>query len=93
MPISFEVADDLAFWRVEVPDRVTGRAEALSGPTTPPGKRVQTINPPGSEVGPGQIATWGRSVEARADGFGFSFTGKDWSSKHIPFDWTGPGSA
>jgi hypothetical protein len=93
VPIAFEVADDLAFWRAEVPDRVTGRAEALSGPTTPPGKRVQTINPPGSEVGPGQIATWGRSVEARADGFGFSFTGKDWSSKHIPFDWTGPGSA
>jgi hypothetical protein len=29
------------------------KAEALSGPTTPPGKRVQTINPPGSEVGPG----------------------------------------
>ena len=93
VPISFEVADDLASWRVEVPDRVTGRAEALSGPTTPPGKRVQTINPPGSEVGPGQIATWGRSVEAGADGFGFSFTGKDWSSKHIPFDWTGPGRA
>ena len=46
-------------------------AEALTGPTTPPGKRVQTINPPGSEVGPGQVATWGRSLEVRTEGFGF----------------------
>ena len=68
-----------------------GRAEALTGPTTPPGKRVQTINPPGSEVGPGQIATWGRSVEARSEGFGFKWNGESRSSKHIAFDWTGPG--
>jgi hypothetical protein len=26
---------------------------------TPPGKRVQTINAPGSEAGPGTVATWG----------------------------------
>ena len=45
VPIAFEVAGDLATWRVEIPGRVVGRAEALSGPTTPPGKRVQTINP------------------------------------------------
>jgi hypothetical protein len=25
---------------------------------TPPGKRVQTLNAPGSEVGPGTVATW-----------------------------------
>ena len=31
-----------------------GAAEALTGPTTPPGQRVQMINPPGSEVGPGE---------------------------------------
>jgi len=43
--ISFELADDLAFWQAEIPGRVRGRAEALTGPTTPPGKRVQTINP------------------------------------------------
>jgi hypothetical protein len=54
---------------------------------------VQTINPPGSEVGPGQVATWGRSLELRTDGFGFNWTGENWSSKHIPFDWTGPASA
>jgi hypothetical protein len=92
VPITFEVADDLAFWRVEIPGRVVGRATALSGPTTPPGKRVQTINPPGSEVGPGQVATWGRSVELRTEGFGFAWRGENWSSKHIPFDWTGPSS-
>ena len=89
-PIHFEVADDLAFWSVDIPGRVKGRAEALTGPTTPPGKRVQTINPPGSEVGPGQVATWGRSSTARTDGFGFNWTGEGRSSKHIPFEWSGP---
>jgi hypothetical protein len=92
VPITFEVADDLAFWTAVIPGRVKGRADALTGPTTPPGKRVQTLNPPGSEVGPGQVATWGRSVEMQAEGFGFKWTGESWSSKHIPFDWIGPGS-
>jgi hypothetical protein len=89
-PISFEVADDLAYWRAEVPGRVVAGAEALAGPTTPPGKRVQLLNPPGSEVGPGQVATWGKGTALNVDAFGFTleFTGS--SSKHIPFDWTGP---
>jgi hypothetical protein len=93
VPIQFEVAGDLAYWSVAIPGRVAGRAEALTGPTTPPGKRVQTLNPPGSEVGPGQVATWGVSSEARMEGFGFNWTGESRSSKHIPFDWTGPGPA
>jgi hypothetical protein len=92
VPITFEVDSDLASWRAEVPGRVVGRAEALTGPTTPPGKRVQTINPPGSEVGPGGVATWGRSTEIRTEGFGLDWTGEGRSSKHIPFDWSGPGS-
>ena len=92
VPIAFEVANDLAYWQAEIPGRVMGRAEALTGPTTPPGQRVQTINLPGSEVGPGQVATWGSSVEARTEGFGFKWTGESRSSKHIPFDWTGPDS-
>lgn len=58
-PIKFEIADDLSYWSAEIPGKVI---EALTGPTTPPGKRVQTINPPGSEVGPGAIATWGKSI-------------------------------
>jgi hypothetical protein len=90
VPITFEVADDLAFWRAEIPNRVVGRAEALTGPTTPPGQRVQMLNPPGSEVGPGQVATWGRSVDVRTEGFGFQWSAESRSSKHIPFDWAGP---
>jgi len=90
VPIEFEIADDLAFWRAEIPGRVEARAEALSGPTTPPGARVQVHNPPGAEVGPGQVATWGRATTNRADGFGFNWEWDGRSSKHFPFDWNGP---
>jgi hypothetical protein len=93
VPITFEVANNLAFWRAEIPGKVLARAEALTGPTTPPGQRVQTVNPPGSEVGPGQVATWGRSTEVRTEGFGFQWMGESRSSKHIPFDWSGPDAA
>lgn len=88
--IKFEVADDLAYWSAEIPGRVDARAEALAGPMTPPGKRVQTLNAPGSETGPGTVATWGRAVAGKADVTGFKFDWKGRSSKHIPFDWTGP---
>jgi hypothetical protein len=90
VPIEFEIADDLAFWRAEVPGKVDARAEALTGPTTPPGKRVQVHNPPGAEVGPGQVATWGRATADRAEGFGFSWDWAGRSSKHFPFAWSGP---
>ena len=43
--------------------------------STPPGKRVQTINPPGSEVGPGAdgaVATWGISTADKADTMGYN---------------------
>src|SRR5690349_1934972 len=57
------IAGDLATWSASVPGRVEAKAEALTGPTTPAGKRVQTINPPGSEVGPsGTVATWGTAT-------------------------------
>ena len=89
--IGFTLADDLAHWSAKIGDKVAARVEALSGPTTPPGARVQLLNPPGSETGPGQIATWGSVVDHRVNtpGFQWSWPGK--SSKHIPFDWTGPG--
>ena len=61
-PIKFEVAEDLAYWSAEILGKVIAKGEALTGPMTPPGKRVQTFNPPGSEVGPGTIATWGTAV-------------------------------
>ena len=89
-PITFEVADDLAFWRAEVPGRVVAEAEALTGPTTPPGKRVQVLNAPGAEVGPGQVATWGKGTAGKADVFGFKMDLVGSSSKHFPFDWSGP---
>jgi len=89
-PIKFEVADDLAYWSAEIPGKIVAKAEALTGPMTPPGKRVQTLNPPGSEVGPGAIATWGVSSADEANAMGFKWERKGRSSKHIPFDWSGP---
>jgi hypothetical protein len=61
-PIKFEISDDLDYWSAEIPGKVLTKAEALGGPTTPPGERVQTLNPPGSEVGPGGVATWGIAI-------------------------------
>ena len=88
--IRIEVDENLAAWRAEIPGKVTATAEALTGPTTPEGARVQVHNAPGSEVGPGQIATWGRATTGRADAFGFTWDRSGKSSKHFPFDWTGP---
>ena len=91
VPIEFEVADDLAYWRAEIPGKVLASAEALTGPTTPEGERVQLLYPPGSEVGPsGTVATWGRATADRADAFGWNFEWDGKSSKHIPFEWSGP---
>jgi hypothetical protein len=89
--IEFDIADDLGSWRVEIPGRLLGEVEALRGPTTPrEGARVQVHNPPGAEVGPGQIATWGRATMDRADAFDFTWERSGKSSKHFPFDWSGP---
>jgi hypothetical protein len=91
VPIEFDVADDLAYWRAEVPGRAVASAEALTGPMTPPGERVQLLHAPGSEVGPsGTVATWGRATADRAEAFGWNFEWDGKSSKHIPFDWSGP---
>ncbi|HET7552548.1 MAG TPA: DUF1326 domain-containing protein [Gemmatimonadaceae bacterium] len=90
VPIEIEVADDLAYWRAEIPGKVSARAEALSGPMTPPGKRVQTYNAPGSETGPGTVATWGTAVADKVNAYGFDWDWAGRSSKHIPFDWSGP---
>ena len=86
--IKFEIADDLSYWSVEIPGKVMAKAEALTGPTTPPGKRVQTNNPPGSEVGSGPsgaVATWGKLMQLNSNG-----TETVDSNKHIPFEWSGP---
>jgi hypothetical protein len=89
-PIEIEVADDLAYWRAEIPGRVLAHCEALTGPMTPPGKRVQTLNAPGSETGPGTVSTWGRALKDTVKAFGFKWDWGGRSSKHIPFDWSGP---
>ena len=77
---------------MHIPGRVDAGAEALTGPTAEPGQRVQTINPPGSEVGPGRVATWGiaTAYEIDASEFGMTRELPAKSSKHIPFEWSGP---
>jgi hypothetical protein len=47
--------------------------------TTPPGARVQLLNPSGSEVGPGPVATWGKATVNEVDAYGFQ-----WRSYWIP---------
>lgn len=88
-PIRFTVAEDLSSWSAEVPGEVKASAEALTGPTTPPGERVQTLNPPGSETG-GSPATWAVSTAHHVDAHGLRWDWDSRSSKHIPFDWSGP---
>ncbi|MGH3341430.1 MAG: DUF1326 domain-containing protein [Carbonactinosporaceae bacterium] len=89
-PVEVQVADDLSTWSARIPGLVDAGVEALTGPTTPAGQRVQTLNLPGSETGPGQVATWGRATRDHADAFGFSWDRSGRSSKHITFDWNGP---
>lgn len=91
VPITFEIEDDLARWHVEIPGRLRAFGEALTGPTTPKGERVQLHNAPGSEVGPGQVMTFGKATSHKIDAFGLQWDWAGKSSKHIPFDWTGPG--
>lgn len=78
--------------RSEIPGKLTSRAEALGGPTTPPGKRVQVHNAGGSETGPGGVATYGKAIVDKADAFGFKWDRTGRSSKHIDFNWSGPDS-
>ena len=88
-PIEFELADDLSSWSVEVPGKAKGSAEALTGPTSPE-VPVQVHNAPGAEVGPGQVATYATAKEDEVDAFGFKWSWPGRSSKHFPFEWSGP---
>jgi hypothetical protein len=91
-PIDIEVADDLSLWRCEIPGKARATAEALGGPTTPPGTRVQVHNAGGNEMG-GGVATYATATESQASALGFNFEWPGRSSKHIPFDWSGPDEA
>ena len=90
--IDFHVDSDLGSWRAEIAGKLTSSAEAIGGPTTPAGKRVQVHNAGGCETGPGGIATYGKSTADRADAFGFQWNRTGRSSKHIGFNWSGPGA-
>ncbi|MEU2562014.1 DUF1326 domain-containing protein [Streptomyces longispororuber] len=86
-PVHFDAAEDLSYWRADVDGKVAVGATALTGPTADPARRVQLVNAPGAEVGPGQIATWGVVDRDHAEGFDFSHAYRGGSSKHFPFDW------
>jgi hypothetical protein len=89
--ITFEIAPDCAHWGVEIAGKVKAWAKALTGPTSLPGKYPQLMNAPGCETGPGpQLATWGKSTVCTVEAFDFKWHWTTNSSKHIPFDWTGP---
>jgi hypothetical protein len=94
-PVRIEIARDLSTWSIEVSGRYVSSSAALTGPTANPSKRVQLINVPASEVGPGghRVATWATGNIRQTDAvlFGdFRVEMKDRSSKHIEFDWSGP---
>lgn len=86
--ITFEIAPDQSRWGVNIPGKVKAWAEALSGPTSTPNEPPRMSSPPGSETGPGQIVTWGKSTVCKVDAFGFNFSWTVSSAKHIPFDWS-----
>jgi hypothetical protein len=71
VPMPCTVAADLARWRAAIAGTVVAAAAALSGPTTPPGARVPLLNPPESDVGPGQVCTWGKATAHLVDAHGF----------------------
>jgi hypothetical protein len=86
--IDFEVEEGRR-WSVEVPGKARGSAEALVGPTSPE-TPVQVHNAPGAEVGPGQVATYATASEDEVEAFGLKWSWPGRSSKHFPFDWSGP---
>ncbi len=90
VPIKFKITRDLGSWWTEIPGKVKAWAKALTGPTSPPGKRPQLLNAPGSETGPGHLVTWGKATTNWVDTFGYKWQWDGKSSKHIPFDWIGP---
>ena len=87
---SFEIAPGQSSWGVDIPGKVKAWAKALSGPTSIPGEPPRMSSAPGSEVGPGQIITWGKSTVCKVDAFGLNFSWTVSSAKHSPFEWSGP---
>ena len=73
----------------EIPGKVFAKGEALTGAMTPAGEFRRA---PASEVGHGTVATFGTAVSDEVDApqVRFQWERRGRSSKHIPFDWTGP---
>jgi len=89
--ITFEIAPDCTHWGAEIAGKVKSWTKVITGPTSLPGKYPQLMNAPGSETGPGsQLVTWGKSTVCSVDAFNFKFQWTTSSSKHIPFNWSGP---
>ena len=88
--IKVDIADDLSRWGAEIPGKAKAEVVPLSGPTSVEGKRTQVHDPPGSEVGPGSVATYGIATTDEADAFGMRWQRSGRSSKHMAFDWSGP---
>jgi len=89
--ITFDIAPDYAHWGTEIVGKVKAWAKVITGPTSLPGKYPQLMNAPGCEMGPGsQLVTWGNSLVCSVDAFDFKFQWTTSSSKHIPFNWSGP---
>jgi hypothetical protein len=91
-PIEVEIAQDQTSWRAVIPGLVRAAAKALLGPTSQ-GKPPRMQNLPGSETGPGQVGTQGKATEDNVNAFAFKWDRSGNSSKHITFDWSGPGVA
>lgn len=87
--IDFEIASNQSKWGVDVPGKVKAWAEALRGPTSTADEPPRMSSPPGSETGPDQIVTWGKSTICKVSVFGLDFSWTVSSAKHIPFDWSG----
>jgi hypothetical protein len=87
--ITFEIAPDQSQWGVDIPGKVKAWAKALSGPTSTPGEPPRMTSAPGSEMGPGQVVTWGKSTVCKVDAFDLNFSWTISSAKHMPFDWSG----
>jgi len=88
--IRVDIADDLSRWGAEIPGKAKAEVEVLSGPTSVEGKHTQVHDPPGSEVGPGSVATYGTATTDEVDAFGMSWKRSGRSSKHMKFEWSGP---
>ncbi len=65
-PIDFEIADDLTSWRVEVPGKARGRAEALSGTDQFPTLRSRFTTRPAPRSAPDRSRHTPRRARTRS---------------------------